>query len=163
MSISSEKKFPRRIADFSRRKGLYSVSQARIRFGILVTVLGLIIFILGAKPEWLGLDRSSVIGFVQIAVFLIGLATICVGGSVGLAALWGGQEKSIAAAIGLRLVSTGYVVAVFAGMADVFGMGTQPPPMVPFFGPWQAMGVVIGEMVISIGFILMIPFTRYRM
>ena len=50
---------------------------------------------------------------------------------------------------GLRLVSTGYVIAIFSGMADIAGMGSQPLPGVPYFGPWQATGVLIGEIVIA--------------
>ena len=49
------------------------------------------------------------------------------------------------------------VVAVFAGMADVFGLGSQPFPKVPLFGPLQALGVQIGEVIIAIGFLLLIP------
>jgi len=37
------------------------------------------VFLLGSRPGVFGLDRSPVIGFVQIAVFLIGLAMICIG------------------------------------------------------------------------------------
>ena len=99
-------------------------------------------------------------GFVQIAVFLVGLGIICLGGFIGLVALWGDDERSIAADIGLRLVATGYVLAVFTGMADVFGMGTQPLPDVPFFGPLQATGVEIGQAVIALGFLLTIPFKK---
>jgi hypothetical protein len=76
----------------------------------------------GAKPGWFGWDRSPVVGFVQIAVFLIGLAMICVGGYVGLVALWDSHPRSIVADIGMRLVGTGYVVAVFTGMADVLAL-----------------------------------------
>ena len=78
-----------------------------------------------------------------------GLGLICLGGYLGLLALWKGQPRTIVADIGLRLVSTGYVIAVFAGMADVFGMGSQPLPGVPYFGPWQATGVLIGEVLIA--------------
>ena len=112
----------------------------------------------GGIADWLGWDRSPVVGFVQIAVFLVGLAIICMGGYIGLLALWGGSQRSIAADIGLRLVSTGYVISVFAGMADVFGMGTHPLPNVPYFGPVQATGVVLGEIVIAVGFLLLIPY-----
>jgi hypothetical protein len=130
----------------------------RIRVGLFVTFLGLFIFIVGAKPNWLGWDRSPVVGFVQIAVFLVGLAIICMGGFIGLLTLWQRRQRTIAADIGLRLVSTGYVVAVFAGMADVFGMGSQPLPQIPYFGPWQALGVFIGQGVIALGFLLLIPY-----
>ena len=134
------------------------LSRSRIRAGLFITLAGFFIFIVGAKPDWLGWDRSPVVGFVQIAVFLVGLAIICMGGYVGLLALWGGDQRSIAADIGLRLVSTGYVISVFAGMADVFGMGTHPLPNVPYFGPVQATGVVLGEIVIAVGFLLLIPY-----
>jgi hypothetical protein len=136
------------------------LSRMRIRTGLIVTLTGFFIFIVGAKPDWLGWDRSPVVGFVQIAVFLVGLAIICIGGYIGLLALWGNGQRSIAADIGLRLVSTGYVISVFAGMADVFGMGTHLLPGVPYFGPVQATGVVLGEIVIGIGFLLLIPYRQ---
>jgi len=136
------------------------LSRLRVRVGLFVTLTGFFIFIVGAKPDWLGWDRSPVVGFVQIAVFLVGLAIICLGGYIGLLALWGGGQRSIAADIGLRLVSTGYVISVFAGMADVFGMGAHPLPNIPYFGPVQATGVVLGEIVIAVGFLLLIPYKR---
>jgi len=134
------------------------LSRLRVRTGLFFTLLGFFIFIVGAKPDWFGWDRSPVVGFVQIAVFLVGLAIICMGGYIGLLALWGRDQRSIVADIGLRLVSTGYVICVFAGMADVFGMGTHPLPGVPYFGPVQAAGVVIGEVFIAIGFLMLIPY-----
>ena len=83
------------------------LSRTRVRTGLFITLLGFFIFIVGAKPDWLGWDRSPVVGFVQIAVFLVGLAIICLGGYIGLLALWGGGQRSIAADIGMRMVSTG--------------------------------------------------------
>ena len=135
-----------------------NVSYLRIRFSLITVGFGLFIFSVGAKPNWFGWNRVEVVGFVQIAVFLAGLALICLGGYVGLSALWGKEQRSIIADIGLRLVSTGYVIAVFTGMADVFGMGAQPLPEVPYFGPWQAGGVVIGQSVIALGFLMLIPY-----
>jgi hypothetical protein len=129
----------------------------RIRFGLGVTILGLLVFMLGANPALFGLDRSPVVGFVQIAVFLIGMVMICLGGYITLNTLWSGREKSIAADIGFRLVSTGYVISFFAGMADIFGLGNQPFPEIPYYGPWQAAGVVIGQVIIALGFLLLVP------
>ena len=137
------------------------VSYLRIRFSLITVTVGLLIFAIGAKPNWFGWDRSPVVGFIQIAVFLIGLALICTGGFVGLSALWGKEQRSIIADIGLRLVGTGYVISVFTGMADVFGMGSQPLPNVPYFGPWQAGGVLIGQSVIAIGLLMLIPYHFY--
>ncbi len=134
------------------------VSNARIRFSLMCVGLGLFIFVVGAKPSWFGWDRSATVGFIQIAVFLVGLALICTGGYVGLAALWGKEQRTIIADIGLRLIGTGYVIAVFTGMADVFGMGSQALPKVPYFGPWQAGGVLMGQFVIAVGFLMLIPY-----
>jgi hypothetical protein len=130
----------------------------RIRSGLFLVLLGLLAFLIGARPSLFGLDRSPVVGFVQISVFLIGLASMCIGGYVTVMAFWRNGNRTIPADIGSRLVATGYVVAVFSGMADVFGFGTQLRPRVPFFGPWQAAGVQIGELLIAIGFLLLIPY-----
>jgi hypothetical protein len=137
-------------------------SVRRIRVGLTITLVGFAIFLLGTKPSIFGLDRSPIIGFVQIAVFIVGLALICVGGYISLMALWNGQVPSIAADFGLRMVATGFVVSVFTGMADVFGFGSHPLPGVPFFGPWQGRGVMIGEALIAIGFLLLVPYGQPR-
>ena len=139
----------------SSRKNNHSL---RVRFGLVVASLGLLVFCLGADPSLFNLDRSPIVGFVQIAVFLVGLAMICLGGYITLNTLWNSKEKTIAADIGYRLVSTGYVIAVASGMADVFGFGSQPFPYIPYFGPWQASGVMIGELIIIVGFFLLIPY-----
>ncbi|MDX9865241.1 MAG: hypothetical protein RBT34_10590 [Anaerolineaceae bacterium] len=135
-------------------------SRRRVRAGLTITLVGFVIFLIGARPAIFGLDRSAVIGFVQIAVYTIGLALICLGGYISLMAVWKGKVPSLAAEIGLRLVSTGYVVAVFSSMADIFGLGSHLLPNIPYFGPIQAAGVVIGETVILIGFLMLIPQPR---
>ncbi len=136
--------------------------KLRIRVGVLITLAGFVFYMLGADPALFGLNRSPITGFVQIVVFLVGLAIICLGGYISLSSLWNGTPKTIAADIGLRLVSTGYVIAVASGMADVFGFGGQPLPRVPTFGAWQEVGVLIGEAVIALGFLLMLPFRQMQ-
>ncbi len=128
--------------------------------GLIVTLVGFLVFLIGARPSLFYFDRSPIIGFVQIAVFLVGLAIMCIGGYASLISLWGDQPTSIAADIGQRLVATGYVIAVFAGMADIFGFGSQTFPKLPFFGPWQARGVEAGQVFIGLGFLLMLPYIR---
>ena len=132
-------------------------SRRRIRLGLVLTILGYLLFLLGARPSLFNLDRSRVIGFVQISVFLIGLGLITLGSYIALNALWPDGKKTIAADIGSRLISTGYVICVFTGMADIFGMGSHPLPEV-FFGPLQARGVSIGMATIALGFLLLIQF-----
>ncbi len=132
----------------------------RIRFGLGATILGFIIYLLGAEPGLFFLDRSPVVGFVQIATFLVGLGIICLGGYISLASLWNGGPKSIASDIGLRLVSTGYVITVACGMADIFGFGSNNYPLIPVFGIYQQIGVISGEVIIAVGLLLLIPFKK---
>jgi hypothetical protein len=136
-----------------------SYSGRRVRLGLIVTLLGLVLFLIGTRPSIFGLDRSPVIGFVQIAVMLVGLAIIDVGGFLSLMALWKGEPPSILADFGLRFVATGYVIAVFAGMADIFGLGSHSV-FRPFFGDWQAFGVQIGQALMGLGFLALIPYHK---
>lgn len=136
----------------------FRVSYLRVRFSLICVGLGLLVFVIGAKPNWFGWNRVPAVGFVQIVVFLLGLGLICIGGFIGISALWGKEQRSILADFGSRLIGTGYVIAMFAGTADVFGMGAQTLPDVPYFGPLQASGVLFGQVVIAIGFLMFIPY-----
>jgi hypothetical protein len=134
------------------------VSYLRVRFSLICVGIGLFIFVSGAKPNWFGWSTIPEVGFFQIAVLLVGLALICIGGFIGISALWGREQRSILADFGSRLIGTGYVIAVFAGLADIFGMGAQTLPDTPYFGPLQATGVLTGQIVIAIGFLMFIPY-----
>jgi hypothetical protein len=142
-----------------QRNGIHKL---RVRAGVVMTLAGFVIYMLGADPALFRVDRAPVTGFVQITVFLVGLAIICLGGYLSIASLWNGYQKTIAADIGLRLISTGYIIAVASGMADVFGFGGQPLPRSPTFGAWQEVGVLIGEAVIALGFLLLMPFRQMK-
>jgi hypothetical protein len=151
-----EPKSEEKIAEIS------SLPRARIRFGLYALIGGFLIFLLGCAPQFFGLDRSPVVGFIQIAVMLVGIGIICVAGYMIIHSLWRRTATPIAADIGWRLVSTGYVITFFSGMADVFGIGSQPPPNVPFFGVWQARGMEIGLGIIAIGFVMTFPYRKPR-
>lgn len=137
-------------------------SRTRVRFGLVTALIGFSVLVIGAKPGWFGWDNSSAVGFVQIFAMLLGLGVLTLGGFISLLALWKGTSRTIAADIGMRLVSTGYVIAIFAAMADLFGMGTETGTDIMHFGLLQARGIVIGEIVIAIGFLLMIPYRTSR-
>lgn len=135
--------------------------KIRIRIGLIFAVIGYILFILGLRPGLFNLDKSPVIGFVQISVCLIGLASMTFGSYLTLLAFWANEKKTLAADIGSRLISTGYVICVFTSMADIFGLGSHPLPDV-FFGPLQARGMEIGMVTIAIGFLLLIRYKRNK-
>ncbi|MFW5714703.1 MAG: hypothetical protein ACOCYU_08530 [Brevefilum sp.] len=140
-------------------KDLTDYPKTTIRIGLGIALLGFVLFLLGARPSLFGLDRSRVIGFVQISVFLFGLALITFGSYLTLNAFWQNGNKTIAADIGSRLISTGYVICVFTAMADIFGLGSHRLPDV-FFGPLQARGMSIGMGTIALGFLLLIRYKR---
>jgi hypothetical protein len=141
----------------------FRVPYLRVRFSLTCVGLGVLIFVIGAKPNWFGWSTLPEVGFIQIAVFLVGLGLICLAGFIGLSALWGREQRSILADFGSRLIGTGYVIALFAGMADVFGLGAQTLPDTPYFGPLQAVGVLIGQFMIAAGFLMFIPYhLRWR-
>jgi hypothetical protein len=144
--------------DQTQEKNNRSYPKPQVRLGLALTMVGYFMFLLGARPSLFGLDRSRVIGFVQISVFLVGLGIIALGSYLTLNTLWPPGTKTIAADIGSRLISTGYVICVFTAMADIFGLGSHRLPNV-FFGPLQARGVAIGMATIAIGFLLLI---RYK-
>ena len=140
-------------------KSNHRFSRMRINIGLGLTIAGFLIFLLGADPAMVGLDRSPYIGFVQTATFSTGLAMLCLGGYLSFRACkLTNRIQSLAQDIGVRLVATGYLISLISGMADVFGFGTQSWPALPFFGPRQAAGVIVGEIIIAIGFILYMPF-----
>ena len=68
----------------------------RIQLGLILAVGGFLILMVGTRPDLFLLDRSPVLGFVQVAVMLVGLAVICLGGYICLSGLWKGRAQSIA-------------------------------------------------------------------
>lgn len=130
-------------------------------FGLTATGIGLVLFLLGSVPQFFGLDNSEAVGFVQVGVFTVGLLLLCLGGTFALNSLWPKHWRSLAADIGLRVAWSGWVLAGVAAMADILGLGTSPLSTThTYFGFWQARGVVLGEIVIIIGLLLMIPYKR---
>lgn len=138
------------------------LQNVRVRYSLIGVLIGLAVFLIGARPDFIGMDQSPVIGFIQISVMIVGLGIICLTGYWSVHMLWRRQTPSITADFGMRFISTGYVIVVFSGLADVFGIGSHPLPGVPVFGMWQARGMEIGLGIIAIGFIMMFPYTQKK-
>jgi len=119
-------------------------------------LLGLFIFIIGIQPDILGLNRSQTVGFVQIGVWLVGLAILLLASYATVHVVRNGKSTSLRADIGLRLLATGYVIAAVASLADFIGVGAQRMPFIAF-GPVQVIGLVIGVLVSLLGVIFYWP------
>ncbi|UCF62272.1 MAG: hypothetical protein JSV37_06140 [Anaerolineaceae bacterium] len=130
------------------------VSWAR-RWMTLV-LIGLFIFIIGVEPDLIGMDKSPVVGFVQVGVWLTGLAILLVGCYATVYVVRNGQPNSLRADIGLRFIATGYVVAAAASLADFIGLGAQSMPEI-YFGPLQVIGLVVGMILSLLGVVLYWP------
>jgi hypothetical protein len=155
--------FPKTVASTEFEKGkspeLITISSRGIQTGLILTIVGFFFFILGARPSLFGVDRSPVIGFVQIAVFELGLGLICWGGYIALKRLSKHQKASIPFEFGVRFIATGYAISIFCGLADLIGIGSHRLPLL-YFGPLQSLGLLFGQGLSALGLMMLIPFTN---
>jgi hypothetical protein len=105
------------------------------------------------------MDRSPVVGFVQVGVWLFGFALMCFGAYATLRIYRNKHPLSLRAEIGERLIATGYVVAAAASLADFIGIGSHEIPEL-IFGPIQIIGLVVGIVLALLGIFLYWP--RFR-
>lgn len=130
-----------------------------IRIWLTVVLVGSILFLLGINPDLFGLDRSPVVGFIQVGVWLLGLALVLIGGYASIRLVRNGRPSSLRAEVGERLVATGYVVASAASLADFIGIGSDTIPELTF-GPLQIFGLSVGLAICFLGLLLYWPWKR---
>ena len=121
-----------------------------------VVLLGLFIFLIGISPDLIGMDRSPVVGFVQVGVWLTGLAALLLGTYLTIRVIRNGRYQTLRADVGVRLMATGYVVASAASLAVFIGIGSHTLPGL-VFGHLQVIGLVLGVMVSLVGVVLFWP------
>jgi hypothetical protein len=121
-----------------------------------ITLMGLFIFLIGVEPDLLALDRSPTVGFVQIGVWLFGLAILLLGAYASVRVVRNGRPNSLRADIGVRLIATGYVVAAVASLADFLSIGSHHMPNV-YFGPIQTLGLILGVLTSLVGVLFYWP------
>ena len=66
----------------------------RARRWMTIVLLGLFIFVIGVQPDILGLNRSLTVGFVQIGVWLTGLAILLLAAYATVRVVRNGKENS---------------------------------------------------------------------
>ena len=130
-----------------------------VRIWMSGVLVGLFLFVIGVNPTLINMDRSPVVGFVQVGVWLFGLAIMCFGAYATLRIYRNKHPLSLRAEIGERLIATGYVVAAAASLADFIGIGSHEIPDL-IFGPIQIIGLVVGIVTALLGILLYWP--RFR-
>ncbi|MCJ7566721.1 MAG: hypothetical protein MUO58_04195 [Anaerolineales bacterium] len=134
--------------------------QSRLaRLLMTVMLIGLLIFMVGIQPDLIGMNRSITVGFVQIGVWLTGLAILLVAAYSTVRVVRNGKPTSLRADIGIRLIATGYVVAAVGSLADFIGVGAHRMPVI-HFGHIQMIGLVTGVLLSMLGVILYMPWTK---
>ena len=118
--------------------------------------VGLAVFVVGVEPDVIGMDRSPVVGFVQIGVWLAGLAAVLLGAYSAVRVVRNSRPPTLQSEIGLRLIATGYVVAATASLADFLGIGSHRLPLL-YFGPVQIAGLIFGAFLCIVGLLLFWP------
>jgi hypothetical protein len=122
-----------------------------------LVLFGFVVFIIGVEPDLIGMDRSPVVGFVQLYTWLSGLAILLASAYMTVRVVRNGRPLSLRAEVGVRLIATGYVVAVAASFADFLGIGSHTLRGGLYFGEVQVLGLVIGLLTSLVGVILYWP------
>ncbi len=132
-----------------------------IRIWLALALLGALAFVIGVEPDVIGMDRSPVVGFVQVGVWLFGLALTLLSLYASVRVVRNARPHSLRADIGSRLIATGYVLAAASSLADFISIGSHRMPEI-FFGPLQTAGLVIGVVISLLGVVLYWPWRLRR-
>jgi hypothetical protein len=123
-----------------------------------LVILGLLVFVVGINPDLIGMNRSRVIGFIQMGVWLSGLGLLLLGAVLTVRVVRNGRPMSLRAEVGTRLIATGYVISAAASLADFLAIGSHRLPWV-YLGPLQVAGLAGGVVISLLGVLLYWPRT----
>src|SRR3989304_8972825 len=78
-----------------------------VRRLMTVTLLGLLLFLIGLSPDLIGMNRSPAVGFVQVGVWLTGLAVSLLGAYAALRGGGNGRPTTPPTHVRVRLAAPG--------------------------------------------------------
>lgn len=124
------------------------------QFGIAVGALGIVLTLMGLFPGVTGVEPTPGIGIVQILMAITGFSLLIAGAFIYVKyTFYEKQRATLAQQIGFRLSLTGLMLGAMVGLADILGFGSNVRTITTdiFFGPWQAVGLLGGFLMASIG------------
>lgn len=125
------------------------------QFGIAIGALGVVLTLMSLFPGVIGFSNPTEgIGIVQFAGIMSGFSLLMLGALMYVKfTFYESRGATLAQQIGIRLALTGLVLAGMVGLADVFGYGSHPRTELSdvFFGPLQAIGMLTGFLIASLG------------
>jgi hypothetical protein len=127
------------------------------QIGIALGALGIVLTLMGLFPGVTGVQPTPGIGALQLVTILVGFALLMTGAFIyAKFTFYLDCPANLSQQIALRLSLTGLLLAGMAGMADVLGFGSNIRTGTSdiFFGPWQAVGLIGGFAVASLGVLL---------
>ena len=140
---------------YEQEKALHEFRERLAQVGILIATLGLVLTLIGLFPLITGVEAQTGIGVLQILIVLLGLSLLVIGALIFVkATFYPTARRNLAQDIAVRLSLTGILMTSAAGLSDVLGFGSHTPgneENLPYLGPWQALGMVIGFVVASAG------------
>ena len=125
--------------------------------GILLGTLGIVLVVMGLFPGLTGFAASAGIGAVQLVTVLAGLSLLICGAFLYVRyAFYARSSANFTQQIAVRLSLTALLFAAMSAVADILGFGSNVSLYAEdiFFGPLQAMGLIGGFLVASVGVLL---------
>jgi hypothetical protein len=127
------------------------------QFGIALGTLGAVLSLMGMFPGVTGLGATPGIGILQIVMILTGFVFLISGALLYVqGAFYRGVKHNLPQQIAVRLSASGLLFAGIASMGDLLGFGSHPPVITdgPFLGYLQALGLIGGFLIASLGVVL---------
>lgn len=125
--------------------------------GIALGVLGVVLTLMGLFPGVTGVEPTPGIGLVQVIMILTGLSLLIAGAFIYVKyTFYTYTPANLAQQIAIRLSMTGLLFSAMSSMADILGFGSNIRTETSdiLFGPWQALGLIGGFLIASLGVLI---------
>lgn len=138
-------------ASAARDAGLGRIAQ----LGVIIIALGIMLTLIGLFPGITGTPPIGDIGQLQITVIVSGFCLQIFGGWVYVRyTFYPEQSLTLIQQVGGRLALTGLLFSLLSGFADILGFGSHGGHDGFFLGRGQAVGLVCGFLLASIGLLI---------